>query len=204
MASGQQDLFIDAPIWYEGLTGPRRYFVECFCTDRTCFLNATAAYIKAYGGKGGKELAGSSIQSNASRLMRDPKIKDAIARLLRARQNEEDRLNEFRVLQMLQTLALYDPKDIIDNYGNLKKDISQLGDLSFCIAGIKTTRNGGKEIKLYDKTKALEMLSRYLDIIRPIEGAAAVNQNVYLVEKDVAVMGEAEKAEYEVVGAAAK
>jgi phage terminase small subunit len=205
----QQDLFIEAPVWNEGLTGRRRFFVEYYCTDQSCFLNATAAYVKAYS-RPGKELTDASIQSNASRLMRDPVVREAVNKLLRARQNREDDLNEYRMLKMLMTLAFYDPGDIIDKYGNLTKDLAELGDLSVCVAGIKQTRNG-KEIKLYDRTKAVEMLARYLEIIRPAEGANIINPNVYLTAKEVEMMQaeespeapgprQAEDAEYEVVG----
>jgi hypothetical protein len=106
--------------------------------------------------------------------LRDPKVQEAITKLLRARQSGEDHLNEFRMLQLLKTLAFYNPGDIVDKNGHLKGELKDLGDLALCIAGIKQTRNG-KEIKLYDRTKAIEMLSRYLEIIRPADGAVIVN-----------------------------
>jgi len=190
--NGQQDLFPEAPVWWEGLTGRRRLFVEYYCTDRTCFLNATAAFIKAYS-KPGKELTDSSIQSNASRMLREPKVQQAINKLLRARQNNEDQLNEFKMLDILKTLAFYNPRDIIDNYGALKKPIEDMGDLAYCIADIKRNRHGS-EIKLYDRTKAMDILGRYLDIIRPPEGVVNVNPNIFLADKELEQMHSAEKA----------
>jgi len=203
----QKDLFPDAPIWYEGLTGRRRLFVEYFCTDKTCYLNATAAFIKAYS-KNDKELipTDTSVQSNSARLMRDPKIKTAIAKLLRARQNEQDHLNEFKMLELLQTLAFYNPDDIVSRYGSLKKDLGELGDLALCVAGIKQTRSG-IEVKLYDRTKAIDMLSRYLELIRPQDGIVNIDPHIYIAGKDVdgmrpaAAVPTAEDAEYEVVQA---
>ena len=184
----QQDLFVTAPVWWEGLTRRRRLFVECYCTDRTCFLNASASFIKAYS-KTGKDLADPTVMSNASRLLRDPKVQGAIAKLLRARQNAEDELNEFRMLEYLKTLAFYNPADIIDNYGNfkIKKDLSELGNLAVCVAGIKQTRNG-KEIKLYDRTKAMDLLGRYLDIIRPADSGGIINPVMYMATKDEAAL----------------
>ena len=209
MGGSQQDLFIEAPVWWEGLTGRRRLFVECYCTDRACFLNATAAYIKAFANHG-KEPADQSIQSNASRLMREPVIQTAISKLLRSRQNSEDRINEFKLLDALQHLAFYNPAEIVDEYGSLKKPLGQMGDMALCIAGIRNTRHG-REIKLYDRTKALEMLGRYLDVIRPAEGATIINPVVALTDKDIEDMrkkeegasaaGAAEDAEYEFVEA---
>ena len=185
----QQDLFKDAPIWYEGLTGRRRLFVEYYCTDKTCFLNATAAYIKAFGED--KELSDSSIQSNSSRMIRDPKIKIAVAKLLRSRQNEEDQITEYEVLNLLKTLTFYKPEDVLDRDGNLKDSLKDLGELSMCITGIKKTRHG-KEIKLFDRTKSLSMLCNYLDITRPPEGTTIINPVVCLTDKDMEVLREEE------------
>jgi len=204
--NGQQDLFIEAPVWWEGLTGSRRLFVEHYCTDRTCFLNATAAYIKAFG-RHGKEPTEQSIQSNSSRLLRDPKVQAAISKLLRARQSGEDRLNEYRLLETLQQMAFYNPAEIIDEYGNLIKPINQMGTLALCVSGIEKTKHG-KRIKLYDRTKAMEMLGRYLDVIRPVEGTTVINPVVALTDKDIEKLrneaeasAKAEDAEFEVMGA---
>ena len=191
----QQDLFKDAPIWYEGLTGRRRHFVEYYCTDKKCFLNATAAYIKAYS-RDEKQLSDSSIQSNSSRMMRDPKIKDAIARLLRSHQNEEDQITEYQVLDLLKKLSFFNPKDIVDKYGNLKGNLEELGELALCVTGIKRSKNS-KEIKLFDRTKSLAMLCDYLDITRPPEGNTIINPVVYLPDKDVDALREEETPEEE-------
>jgi len=203
----QQDLFIEAPIWWEGLTGRRRQFVEYFCTDQTCFLNPTAAYIKAFS-SGDKQPTDSSIHSNASRMMKDKKIKTAIIKLLRARQNEEDQINEYKILNQLKTLAFYDPKDILNQYGTIKKDLNELGNLTLCISGIRKTKNG-TEIKLYDRTKALELLLRYLDMVRPVDGNTIINPVVCLTDKDMEALKEedtkisatstAQEAEYQIM-----
>jgi len=206
----QQDLFPkEAPTWEEGLTGRERKFVELYCKDRECFLNPTAAYIKAYGSK--KQLSDSSIQSNPSRLMRDPKIKNSIARLLRSTQDETDQITEYQVLDFLKTLSFYDPKEIIDRDGNLKKSLDDMGVLSLCVTGIKRSRHG-KEIKLFDRTKALAMLCNYLNITRPEERATVFNPVVILTDKEIEELGgeepktateaeNAEDAEYELVEA---
>jgi len=180
----QQDLFIDAPVWWEGLTGKRRLFVEYYCTDSGCFLNATASFTKAY--RRTKPHNDSSVQSNSARLMRDPMIKKAIAKLLRSRQNEDDHISEYKILKLLETLTFYKPGDIVDQYANLKivKDINELGDLSLCIAGIKKNRDGSREIKFYDRTKSLAMLMEYLKLIRPPDGAMIANPVIYLSDKD--------------------
>lgn len=193
--NSQQDLYKDAPIWDEGLTGRRRLFVEYYCGDKSCFLNAVKSYSKAYN-RPDKELSETSIQSNSSRLLRDPKIKDAIARLLRSMQNEEDQLSEYQTLRLLKTLTFYNPADIIDRNGGLKitNDLTELGENALCVTGIKRGRDGSMEIKLYDRTKALAMLSEYLDIIRPAAGSVFVNPNMYLAAKDLEELRREEEA----------
>jgi hypothetical protein len=141
--------------------------------------------------------------------MRDPKIQGAIQQLLRARQNEEDRLTEYEILRLLKLLSLYNPADIIDRYGNLKikEDISELGELALCVTGVKRGKDGSREIKLYDRTKSLAMLCNYLNITRPPEGNTIVNPVVYLTGKDMEALRDEEKltepvdidAEYEVM-----
>jgi len=199
----QQDLFNKQPVWWEGLTGKRKLFVEYYCTDKTCFCKATAAYIKAYGNNNE-----SSIQSNSSRLMRDPVVKKAINLLLRSRQNEEDEITEYQILDVLKMLTFYNPADIVDRDGNLIKNLEELGDLSLCVTGIKKGRHG-KEIKLFDRTKALSLLCNYLNITRPEERATIINPVVLLTEKEVETLreeetpasSEAQDAEYEVMEA---
>jgi phage terminase small subunit len=191
---GQQDLFIDAPLWDEGLTGRQRRFVEAYCTERSCFLNATGAFIKAYSRKG-EAPPESSVQSNSARMMRNPKIKDAIQRLLRSKQNEDDKITEYEVLKLLHTLTFYNPADIVDRYGTIKVDtLEELGDLALCVTGIKTGKSG-REIKLYDRTKALSILAEYLKLIRPQESQGIVMPVILLTKKELEEELEQEEAE---------
>ena len=196
----QQDLFIEAPVWWQGLKPRQKRFVETYCTDKTCFLNATTAYIKAYGGA--KAIGDDAARAASARLLRDPLVKDAIGRLLKAAQAEEDRLSEHQVLNIIKTLATYNPADIIDRHGNLKlgpqQDLNDLGPLALCVSGIKRTRHG-IEIKLYDRTKAAAMLAQYLELIRPMEIAAEKAPIVGITPKEARAAEEAEDAEYRIV-----
>jgi hypothetical protein len=205
--SSQQDLFTDAPVWDEGLTGRRKKFVELYCKSKSCFLSPAKAYAEAFT-RNGIVPSEKSIQSNSSRMMKDPKIKDAIKRLLRSHQDEEDQLTEYEVLRALKILSLTNPKDIVekDNYGKYRvKELDELGELALCINEIKNTKHG-QEIKLYDRTKSLSMLCSYLDITRPEEGKTIINPVIYLADKEVEALKEkktqaiSEDAEYEVMG----
>ena len=209
--SKEQDLFPDAPLWWQGLTDRRKLFVELYCTDRTCFLNATAAYIKAFASDA-KKLSEASIQSNASRMLREPKVNTAIGKLLRSLQNEKDKMSEFQILDTLNLLSFYNPADIINKDGHLVKSLEDMGPLAMCITGIKKTK-GGYEIKLYDRTKTLGLLGNYLNLIKPVEGNTIVNPVVYINDKEEEtankkqnkrrkrIAGSSEEAEYEVMEA---
>jgi hypothetical protein len=163
--------------WDDALKGRRRLFVLYYCAREDCFLKPIQAYQKAYAKKRGSELEipnYNTAATNSWKLMQRPEIKDAIRRRLRSVQDEIDEETRYRVLQMYQILALYDPADIINKDGELKvqgKDLSELGELSKCIVGIvKKKSDKGSinyEIKLADRFKALEGIAKYLELIRP-------------------------------------
>jgi hypothetical protein len=179
----QPDLFPEVPLWDEGLTGRQRRFVELYCTDKACFLNPRAAYIKTYR-REGSLVPPDQADANAARMMRHPKIKDAIARLLRSAREEKDIIAGEQVLSLLEMLASYNPADIIDKDGNLKvDDIEKLGPLALCITGIRKTR-GYKEIRLFDRFKAIDALAEYLKLVRPQGAQAAAVPIVILPPKE--------------------
>jgi hypothetical protein len=163
--------------WDAALKGKRRLFVLYYCAREDCFLKPIEAYQKAYAKKRGSELEEpnyNTAATNSWKLMQHPEIKEAIRRRLRVVQDEIDEETRYRVLQMYQTLALYNPADIINKHGELKikgEDLSELGELAKCIAGIveKKSDKGrvSYEIKLADRFKALEGIAKYLELIRP-------------------------------------
>jgi hypothetical protein len=176
--------------WDDALKGKRRLFVLYYCAREDCFLKPIKAYQKAYAKKRGSELEEpnyNTAATNSWKLMQRPEIKEAIRKRLRAVQDEIDEETRYRVLQMYQTLALYDPADIIDKNGALKikgEDLSELGELSKCIAGVveKKSDKGtiNYEIKLVDRFKALEGIAKYLELIKP-DGGTTVNVPVMLI-----------------------
>jgi hypothetical protein len=176
--------------WDAALKGKRRLFVLYYCSREDCFLKPIEAYQKAYAKKRGSELEEpnyNTAATNSWKLMQHPEIKEAIRKLLKAAQEEIDEKTRYRVLQMYETLALYNPADIIDKNGALKiqgEDLSELGELAKCIAGIvKKTSDKGRvsyEIKLADRFKALEGIAKYLELIKP-DGETTVNVPVMLI-----------------------
>jgi phage terminase small subunit len=163
--------------WDDKVKGRKALFVKYYCTDADCFLNGSRAYLKAYTQKrtiGGKEWVPkrATCASQASRLLADPEIKQAVRLLLQETQDEKDEKSVYEILRLYRTLSLYDTADIIKASGELKtKTLKGLGELSKCVSGIVSRKNKSgeieTEIKLYDRTKAMEAFARYLKLLRP-------------------------------------
>jgi hypothetical protein len=176
--------------WDATLKGRRRLFVLYYCSREDCFLKPIEAYQKAYAKKRGSELEEpnyNTAATNSWKLMQHPEIKEAIRKLLKAAQEEIDEMTRYRVLQMYETLALYNPADIINKDGKLKikgEDLSELGELAKCVTGIvkKVSDKGvvNYEIKLADRFKAMEGIAKYLELIRP-DVETTVNVPVMLI-----------------------
>jgi phage terminase small subunit len=160
--------------WDEELKGRRRLFVLLYCTDEYCFMNGTRAYKKAFTKiKDGVQVEPSeeSAAQTASRLLQDEVIRKAISFLNRKSQNEDDEESARKMLRQMKTLSEFNTFDIIDTEGRLKVNkLEDLGELSKCIQGIvvKPGKYGTTyEVKLVDRTKAMENFAKYLELIRP-------------------------------------
>jgi hypothetical protein len=184
---GRDDGF-ELTSWDAALKGRRRLFVQYYCTDKACFMNAFEAYKKAYTRvrNGVAEEPGyDTAHEVSSRLMRKPEIQEAIRKLLRKAQEGIDEETQYQLLRVYKELALYNPADIIDADGSLTvKDLRDLGEKALCIAGI-TRRINAKgmattEIKLVDRFKAMESLAKYLELIKP-EGGTTINSPILVL-----------------------
>lgn len=158
----------DSEKWDFDLKPRIRTFVLYFCTDYEAFLNGTKAYKKAYRKKNREtgeweEPSDDVAAVCASKLLRTAKVKSSYKKLLAEVQDDLDEQNIYQVLNLYKMLATYNPADIINAEGYLKvTDLYELGPLALCISGIKRS-----EVKLFDRNKALDMLSKYLNLVRP-------------------------------------
>ncbi|MGO8695980.1 MAG: terminase small subunit [Rectinemataceae bacterium] len=138
-----------------------RHFIE------QDFENATGAYKRAYG-KMTNEVAAAA----ASRLLRDVKVQAALSTELEAVLKAKRRPIEKRVLDTWFVRAFYDPTEILDLHGNLKisEAVLRKRGLHVCIDSInRRLNNQGNayiEYKLADRDKALDMLQRYIQMIK--------------------------------------
>lgn len=150
------------------LNEKQKRFVSEYIID----LNAKQAAIRAgYSPKG--------AEPQASRLLSNAKIQVEIAKAMEDR-GKRTGITQDRVLAELSAIAFAKATDYVevDDDGSVKiKPTAELTEeQKKAIASIKEGANG-IEIKLTDKTKALEMLSRHLGLFND-----KLNVNVEAVE----------------------
>lgn len=133
---------------------------ELFCKEYMVDMVATAAAVRAGYGK-------DSAQANASRMMKNPKIKARIEELIRER-DERLSLKPDLVLRelmnhgMLDMAGAFDPEtgellDITEMPENIRRAIA-----SVTVQTDPKTGFVSKQVKFWDKNKALEMIGRHL------------------------------------------
>lgn len=161
---------------------------ELFCLYYVKDMNALKAYQKAY------EAKYETALTNAYRLMKDARIKKRI-RELKGETARSVMLDSKMILQKWIDIATSDISDflefgyteeemldnegmpVVDEEGNVKKyhlDFVRFknktsNDIDTSIVeSVKQTKHG-VEVKLADKTKALEYLSKFYDVLREQE-----------------------------------
>lgn len=170
--------------WDAELKGKKRLFVLFYCTEEDCFLNGTQAYLKAYKNCESENAAA----VNASKLLRNAKVKQAVKKLLRLARDEDDEQAVYRLLKTYERLSFFNPADIIDKSGRLiVENLKDLGELSICVEQIETRVSSAGPytvVKLANRHKAMEALSKYLNLIRPEVDIQAMMPVVMLSDKN--------------------
>lgn len=140
------------------LTKKQQRFIDEYLID----LNATQAAIRAgYS----SDTAGSIGQENLTK----PEIKNAIDKAI-AERSRRTGVNQDRVIIELAKIAFLNPTDVINmDEATIRGDSNR--DDTACIASVKVktipTEDGNiveREVKTYDKLKALELLGKHLGI----------------------------------------
>lgn len=140
------------------LTQKQKRFVEEYLID----LNATQAAIRA-------GYSPDTAQQMGSENLSKPVIRNAIEKAM-AQRSKRTGINQERVIMEIAKLAFLNPADVIDwEAATVKTDA--LPEDTACIASIKVktipTEDGDiteREVKTYDKLKALELLGKHLGI----------------------------------------
>lgn len=132
-----------------------------FCEEYLIDLNATQAAIRAgYSVKSASTIGQENLQK--------PEIQNEIQRLT-AIQSRRTGITADRILMELAKIAFVNPMNVLNSDGTIKASASD--DDKSAIQGIKYRYsdfdNGSSsesEVRLYDKTKALELLGRHLGL----------------------------------------
>jgi len=140
------------------LTAKQNKFVEEYLVD----LNATQAAIRAgYSPDSAKEIASENLAK--------PNISNAISKAM-AERSRRTGINQDRVLLELAKIAFLNPIDVINiNDATLLDEASRDDTAAIASVKVKTIPIGDdtiveREVKTYDKIKALELIGKHLNI----------------------------------------
>lgn len=142
------------------LTKKQKIFVDEYLID----LNATQAAIRAgYS----PDTAGSIGSEN----LKKPEIRARIEKAM-AERSKRTGINQDRIIMELAKIALLNPKGLVNfDEATIKEDATD-EDVA-AVASVKVKRFPTKdgegvemEVKMYDKTKALELLGRHLGMFK--------------------------------------
>ncbi len=153
------------------MTKKQQRFVDEYLID----LNATQAAIRA-------GYSPDTAQQMGSENLSKPVIRNAIDKAI-AERSRRTGINQDRVINEIAKVAFLNPADVIDlNEAAVRDDADR--DDTACIASIKVktipTDEGvisEREVKTYDKLKALELLGKHLGMFTDrvkMEGAVPI------------------------------
>jgi len=153
------------------LTKKQQLFVDEYLID----LNATQAAIRA-------GYSTTSARQIADENMSKPDIKNAIDRAI-AERSKRTGVNADRIIRELAKIAFVNPTDVINMDEATILDAATRDDTA-AISSVKVkripTEDGDiveREVKVYDKTKALELLGKHIGMFTDkfkVEGAIPI------------------------------
>ena len=139
------------------LTAKQKKFVEEYLID----LNATQAAIRA-------GYSPNTAQEQSSRLLSNVMVKNEIDKAM-AERSRRTGISQDRVLRELAKIAFVNPNDVI-NFSDATVKMTSEENLA-AIASVKVKKIPGeygdateREVKLYDKLRALDLLGKHLGI----------------------------------------
>lgn len=142
------------------LTKKQKIFVDEYLID----LNATQAAIRAgYS----PDTAGSIGSEN----LKKPEIRARIEKAM-AERSKRTGINQDRIIMELAKIALLNPKGLVNfDEATIKEDATDEDVAAVASVKVKRfpTKDGEgveREVKIYDKTKALELLGRHLGMFK--------------------------------------
>ncbi len=125
----------------------------------------------------------------ASRLVKEPEVLARISELT-VKISEIATLSAARVLEEIKRLALVDMRGFFDEKGNLKPIHELTEEQGACLAGFEVIKKNAEagdgiidtvhKFKVWDKTKALEMLAKYFGLLtEKVEISGNINVDLF-------------------------
>lgn len=156
--------------------------VDAFIAEYLVDFNGTrAATVAGYAAK--------SAHVTASKLLRTPKVREAIE-AKRAKQIETADLSAARVLEELRRLAFSDVRSLFDDKGNLRPLHTLTAEQAACIGGVEVVIKNAKagdnqtdtvhKIKIWDKPRSVEMLAKHFALLTEV---VRVDEDASRIEK---------------------
>ena len=136
---------------------------ERFCQEYMIDLNATQAAIRAGYSVGTAEQIGYQLLQKTS-------VSNRIAQL-RAEQSKRTGISADRVVRELAKVAFVDIGNVVDDTGALRQDITPEDRAAVASIKVKNSEtdsgsNEEREVKLYDKLRALDLIGRHLGMFK--------------------------------------
>lgn len=157
----------DSSQWDEGLKRKERLFVLEYCCNEETFLNGSRSYRAAFE-KPDKVLLPESCEVGANRYLKKKAVQDAITKLLKINQPKLDEKNAYQLVHDIMRLATFNPSEVIDSDGQLRRNIEELGESAKYIEQIiPATEKSPTRIILTKRDKFVELALRYLNLVRP-------------------------------------
>lgn len=156
--------------WDEGLKPKERLFVLQYCAVQETFLNAAESYRAVWtkiDRETGEKLVPTPETCQVNGSKKKKALMPAIKKLLKIVQEQLDEENAYKVIHDIAEIALFNPGEILDSDGTLKKSIEDLGSKAKCIAQIIPQKDLPPRIVLADRDKYIEKLLKYLNLVRP-------------------------------------
>lgn len=147
---------------------------EAFCQEYIRDLNAGAAYKRVYPKSSLK-----TAETNGPKLLRKAQIKDRVKELMQGT-FEEYKIDRVKILKELELLATVNMAEALNEDGSMKKVSEMPLAVQKALSGIDTQEiyegtgqdrvyvGDLKKIKLFDKTRSLEMLGRHLKLFTDV------------------------------------
>lgn len=138
--------------------------------DAETALNPKTSYQKAYT-KNGEEPEGKYASTQANLLLQNDEVSRCISYILKQAQVKNDTFNSYKTLKTIDICSNWNISDYLDDRGILKVPLSELGELAKAIEDVTPVFSEdefmGLKVKFCKREKFLELMMKYLELIRP-------------------------------------